>query len=334
MASIQSILGFGSKGSTSSHKLGTLFNLKISQENFTKTELQSLYNRILTDVLERTEGLDDNIQNLLSDNCLMSEIKKGPISLIAEAMFLKSEIFLVYEKSTELVRKADTAEQQQIKKDYIDKNSSDVGVYLSFQHFGVNDMLKLYADLKYVAIVSLNKNLNMSSAIQYKASELRASVAANDAGEIEKQAKKIVEALNGGNAVLIDGADSVETSIADLQAYKEARETIAEEQGLLLGLPKSYVMGELTGGLGDSGQSDAKAIERGLKTFYVSILKPFLEKFFDVKTKFKSENHTEITTATGVLETFEITDTDHVYLSQDEKKDIVKRMFGLTDETD
>ncbi len=129
---------------------------------------------------------------------------------------------------------------------------------------------------------------------------------------------------------MLDAKDLIETAKPDLSSTNSAMEFIAQKQSFYLGMPCSYITGEASKGLGDSGKGDAKAVERGLKNYFFSVVKPVIEAVFSVKATFKSDDFDQMDTALNVLKTFEI--TDEQYLSQENKQLIVNKMFGLDDD--
>lgn len=322
---------FGWNTSSSSSELPVLFPLEIVQKDFVDIDVHNIYAKILTDVIERTEGIRDEFQPSLWDNCLQSENSEGLVTMVSKAMVQKTDLFLVYDKAVKLLRKATNEETQQIKKDYKDQGESKVGTYISFKNYKRTDMVRLYSSLEYCAIASLNKNMNLAKAIQIKMSDLRGSVALNDKADVERQALAIANALKEGKDVLTDVKDMIETATPDLTATEKSMEFINERRSFYLGMPASYVTGEAPAGLGDSGEGDAKAVERGLKAYYFSIVKPVLESVFDIKTSFKSEDFRMINTSLQALQAFELVSDE--FISAENKLRVINKLFGFPDDT-
>lgn len=318
---------FSFKSSGSSQELPDIFPMPIVQDDFVTTDVTNIYAKILTDVIERTDGIPDKYIPTLFDNCLASEHSYGLITMVSKAMVDKRDLFLVYDKPTNLLRKATNDEENRIKDDYKSQGQSSVGTFVSFKNYKRSDMVKLYSALEYCAIASLNKNMNLSKAIQLKMNDMRGSVALNDKADIEAQAVAIATGLANGKDIIIDGKDVIETASPDMTATDKSMQFINQRRSFYLGLPESYVTGELSGGLGDSGQGDSKAIERGLKNYYFSIVKPILESIFGISTSFKSDDFDQIDTSLNVLKTFELTSDE--LISQENKLKIVNKLFGF-----
>lgn len=319
---------FGFKKTSTSTELPEIFPLEIKKSNFIEIDVKNIYSKILNDVFERTHGLTDEQLPLLFDNCLASEHSFGLISMLAQAMANKTRLFLVYQKDIDLVRKATQTEQAQIERDYKEKNSSDTGIFVSFENYDRSDMVKLYSALEYCAVAAFNKNMNLAKALQVKMNDMRASVNLVDSDKVVEQAQAIAKSLAAGRDVLIDAKDILDLLKPDSSAAEGAMNLINQRRAFYLGsFPASYVSGLLGKGLGDTGNADARATERGLKGYFFSIVKPVVEALFEVKVTFRTEDYESMATALETLRTFEITADD--YLTADEKKSTVRKMFGF-----
>lgn len=255
--------GSNSNANKGSAYLPDIFPMPIAQTEFVRTDVVQTYSKILSEVVERCQGITDEIAGQLFDNCLASEAGKGLITLLAEAMQSKGDLCLVYK--SKVLRKADTQEAIQIRADYKEKGSSEIGVFISFANYTKSDMVNLYSGLEHCTVSALNKGLNLSKAVIYKVNDLRASVALIDSSKAEEQVQKLATALSKGKDGYCDAKDVVEMLKPDLNATKEAIAFLDSKRCFYLGLPRSWVNGELEGGLGSSGNGDAKAIARGLK---------------------------------------------------------------------
>lgn len=322
------MIGFGgNQNHTPTNELPDTFPFPIKESAFIATDIRTIYTRILTDVLRRTQGIKPEYEKLLWDNCVYSEEGKGLISLIADAMAEKKDLFIVYRKDLDLVRLATTQEQAQIKEDYKKSGKSKVGIYLTFTDFTATDMMKVYSALEFCTIRSLYKSMNLASAIQFKMSDMRASVNSIDAKAIIDQAQAIAKGMGAGKDALMDAKDIVETAQPNVDASKNAIEFIAQKRSFYLGLPASYITGLAPKGLGDSGEGEAKAVERGLLSYYYIIIKPVVETLFGITTTFKTEDFYAITTALSALKDFEVTSTE--LISTENKLKIINRLFDL-----
>ncbi len=92
-------------------------------------------------------------------------------------------------------------------------------------------------------------------------------------------------------------------------------------------MPASYINGEQTGGIGSTGEGDTKAIDRGLKAYFFSIVKPVLEDLFDVKLKFKSQDFRQISQALEAAKVFSL--IDETLITHENKKMILETLLDL-----
>lgn len=308
-------------------ELPDLFPLGIVLNVFTETDVVNIYQKILIDVIERTQGIPENLQPLIWDNCVQSESSEGLVTLLTEAMLKKSDLFLVYNSSLGTIRRATYQETAQIRADYEKSGHSKAGIFISFKNYHKTDMLVLYSGLEYCLIAAMNKTINLSKAVQFKMSEMRKGVSLNDSAEVKTQATDIAKALSRGKDVMMDAADSIETANPEVAAIREAILFLDSKRSFYLGLPLSYITGEQTAGIGSTGEADTKAVERGLKLYYFSIIKPTLETIFGIKTSFKSQDFRQIGSALEALKTFELVSDD--FLSRENKLTLLSKLFDV-----
>lgn len=321
-----------SSSKSSGQSLPEIFPMSVRQGDFVNIDCEAIYKRILTDVLERTDGIAEERTPLLWDNCLASEKKDGLVSTLAKAMVGQKELFLAYNPTLKLVRQATTEEEAQIKADYEKKGESSVGIYVTFKNFKQSTMVRFYSELEYCGVASFWKSMNLSKALQIKINELRSSTGLNDKADIETQAIAISEALGKGLDIYIDAKDVLELLNPDLTATNSAMELIEKKRSFYLGLPASYLQGEGSKGLSDTGKGDSKKIEQGLRNYYFSIVKPVVEALFGDKTTYKSNDFDQILASMEVMKTFAVTDNDMVSLEN--KTKILNSMLGLPEDAE
>ncbi len=310
--------------------LPDIFPIPITNDIFIETDVETIYAKILTDVVDHTEGIPETADNALWDNCLQSEAPAGLITLLAKAMTCKQDLFLVYKQS--VLRVATSEEMLLIKKDYKATGKSSTGVFISFAGYKRTDMVKLYSALEYGVVSSLYKNVNLAKAVQYKINDLRSSVGLTDSDKATEQAQAIAGALSMGKDVMLDAKDEISSHKPDLDATKQAIEFLDSKRCFYLGLPKSYVNGEQPGGLGDSGVGDAKAIERGLKNYFNSIIEPVMSAVFGASVTFKDTDTAQVTAAMEAIKTFSLVDDTLVNAAT--KKKIVNSLLGIENENE
>lgn len=314
---------------TTEFSLGEIFPLNlIPQNDFVRQDILATLKRILRDTVARTDGLSDEQKNAMNDSCVQNEAPKGLITLLAEAMAEQQEVFIVYKKG--VVRLATNEERAQILADYKKSASSSVGIYVSFKNYDAAQRLKLYSALEYLATCSIYAKSNLSKAVQVKISNLRSSVSLADAEVAKAQASEIARALKAGQATLLDSADAIEVPTVDTAATEKALDFINGKRAEILGMPVVWLEGETTNGMNASGESDERAVERGLMFYFDWIIKPVCKALFGVVVNFKTRDFRIVESALNALRTFDLTSDS--LLSKEAKLDIVARMFDLNKE--
>jgi len=308
--------------------LPDLFPFPTTDTVFIKNDIVSTYQKILNDTLERTHGLPEKYNHALYDNCLVNEAQMGLISLLANAMFDKKDLFLVYK--SDVLRLATPEEKKQIELDYKQSAKSSVGVFISFKNYDRTDMLRIYSALEYYSTAGLHKSVNLSKAVQIKIEGLRSSVALADKQVAVDQMKALADNLTKGRAIGIDAKDSVQTAQVDTAPVEKAISFTDSKRASILGLPVAYVSGELTGGIGSTGEADMRQIERGLKQYFVTIVRPVLKALFGVDVTFKSQDFRSLSSALEALRTFDMVSDS--FLPNEMKIKIVAQLFDLDEE--
>lgn len=316
-----------SGGSAASDEIPDIFPMSITKNEFVEADMKHMFSKILTDVAERTHGLTDDQAFLLWDNCVKSSKSHGLISMLVKAMTEKRDLFLVYEKAIQVVREADDKERALIEADYKKTASSKVGIFVSFSHYRISDLIRVFSSLEYCAIGSLNKTMNLAAALQMKMNDLRASVALSDGGVAKAQAREMAVALGKGKNIVMDAKDEVVTGSPDMEPLKAAVGFMNQKRAWYLGLPEAYIAGIQTGGLNSTGEGDQKAVERGLKNYFFSIMKPVLESLFNVKVSYKSQDFRQIDQGLEALKTFTI--IDPALLSIEKQQLLIDQLFDF-----
>jgi hypothetical protein len=169
--------------------------------------------------------------------------------------------------------------------------------------------------------------MNLSKSIQYKMSDMRKSVSLSDAYLPTAQAMDLANSLRSGKDIIIDKNDEVVTNNPDISSIKESISFLDSKRSFYYGMPLSYINGEQTPGIGSTGEADTRAVERGLKQYYISILKPILEALFEINTTFKSNDFRQIGTALEAIKAFELVSDD--LLSRENKQLIIAKLFDV-----
>ncbi len=320
------LFGFNFGGnSPADTELPTIFPFALSADEFIECDIKTTYSMILTDAMERVSGLTKEQEPSLWDSCLQSESSTGLISLLADAMAENADLFLVYKSG--VLRKATKDEEDKIRADYKDVAQSSVGVFISFQNYRRTKLLKIYSAMEFCVLAALNKLVNLAKAVQIKIDGLRASVSFADSSIAGGQASRIANALKNGNDVALDSKDIIESASPDIEPTEKAIGFLDSKRAWILSLPLAYISGALTPGIGSTGEADMREIERGLKQYFTTILKPVLKAIFDKDTEFKSQDFREYTSGFEAMKTFEL--AGNTLISEKSQRKIVCKIFGL-----
>lgn len=323
-------------GKSVDDKLPDIFPIPIVQKLFVDIDVENIYARILTDVLERTQGIPDEKESILWDNCLVSENREGLVTLLAKAMADKKDLFVVYIDSTKVIRIATPEEQALIKEGYAEKaepvklGGGAVGIYVSFRKYLRTDMIRFWSTLEYCAVGGLWKQANISKTIQIKINDLRGSVSLNDSAAAKAQAKLMAEGMAEGLDILADAKDIIESLAVDMTPTNSMLDLIAKKKSEYLGLPPTYFGSEGKSSMNDTGKGDSKKVERGLKNYFVSVIKPVVDGLLDIEAEYKSEDADSLDTALKTLETMDRTSNE--FLGAENKTLIVNKAFGLDED--
>ncbi|MDR0675556.1 MAG: DUF1073 domain-containing protein [Elusimicrobiota bacterium] len=301
--------------------LENIFKLEEDKENFKKNYAIEIYKRLLTDCYYKSVGLAENTENSFWDSYLATEANKGLITLLAEAMYAKTKLYLIYIRNENIVRIATADEQKQIDNDIKNKGKSKIGIVCSFENFYKTNLLKMYLDLIYTTISGINTGINLTQAIILKIGDLRQNISSNDRLDPISQAKKINTGMKEGKSVMLDAKDNIELPKYDVGPTEQSLKLFNSFIANLLGMPLSYVNGELTQGLSTTGESDQLAINRGLAYYFNSIFKPIVDNLMGLKIKFMIENWRKLEAVSNllpILETSEIVSDEYKKIFIDE----------------
>lgn len=297
------------------------FCVEMDIKDFVDFKVITLYAKILRRCYAKSSGLSDEQAANLWDSVDLGDAQHGIINKVSFAMAKKKELILF--KDGGIVREAEQAEADQIKKDYEERGRSDKGVYLNFKKYAMTDVLRLYMAFIFEIIRGAWVNVNLTKALQLKIADARKTIAASDAADPMQVASNVVSALKDGKSVFLDAGDEVKTTELQTQAIKDALSLV---YGLLageLGVSTAFICGELTSGMAVTGEADVNANEDGIKDFFNSVFKPIMDKLFGVSLKFKSDNWRRIKEFAQIIPFVETAE----YISEEKKRELLERLF-------
>ncbi len=305
--------------------LSLCFDLSLSEKNFVDYMVSDLYQSILTMCFDKIifpdaeQDFKDKITPSFYDNLSVEGINKGIIKNLAYGIVQNQKVFLVNASAGDniIVRQGTQEELQKYEKE---QGNIKNQIQMDFTKYNQSKALKLFYSMIYWIIRATNTNVKISNSVLVKIAKLRELVAKEDADEVIKQAKEINDAIKKGNSIIADKDDTMERLEINSQATKDALDVAFSLVSGLIKMPLSFVNGELTTGLTQTGDSDNLAIERGLKNYYYTILKPCTEKLFETKTRFSSDNTAKLKTLIGILPQLELS----TLLTDEEKRAIIE----------
>jgi hypothetical protein len=297
--------------------LGISFNMNISKGKFVESYAKDLYKKILVDCMNKTNNLDEKIEKVCFDNVLSSENQKGLISYIADGLYDCSKITLFYYREQDIISDRELTE-----------NIENQGVKLDFSENYKNEVLKIYIGMIYDVLSNFATALNVSKSLNYKIQDLRILIDKGTIKDVEKQSIKIVEAIKKGESVAIDKGDEISISSFDIAPAKNAIEEINKLIAGLIGLPLSYVSGELSTVIASSSNNESVAINRGIKNYWTSIFAPCVSQIFGKNISFQKDILTTLTNSIQVLQFLEMTEL----IDEKQKKILVNDILEIKNE--
>jgi hypothetical protein len=94
-----------------------------------------------------------------------------------------------------------------------------------------------------------------------------------------------------------------------------------------IGMPLSFVTGELTSGMSATGEADTNQQEEGLQDFFNSIFKPSCDKLYNWNLRFVSDDWRYFSAMIGSLIAVE----NSSLLSEAQKKAFADRLMPISD---
>lgn len=303
--------------------LASPYKLAVDELIFIDFKTSILYQKILKRCYAKSIGLSDEEARNLWDSVELGNAQYGIITQIADAMTKKKELFLVNDSG--IVRVADAEEMEQIRKDYAEKASSKIGVYMNFKKYTLTDIIKVYMSLIYDIMNGAKVNLGLAKALQLKMADLRKLVATSSSEDTKGQAKAIVEALKNGKSIAIDAGDTIQTTELQTAPITEGLKLVYGLLASEIGVSTSFVCGELTSGMAVTGEADVNANEDGIKDFFNSVFKPVIDKLFNKKIMFKTDNWRKIKEYAQIIPYIE----SSLLIPEEQKKKFFEYIFEM-----
>lgn len=325
MSSKEFFWGIFGKNSESTELLKSPFKMCIEREKFCRIKTEILYEKILNRCYSRSQGAtdEDKIRSLF-DSAERSEAQRGLISLLADAMYYKKEVAIIYDSG--VARVASYKEKQQIQADYEKNSKSTKGILVDFRKYDLTDLVIGYMSMIYDILTSMNTQTGLAKALQIKIHGLRGTVSLAGKDQPIEQAKQINESLIQGNSVLMDEKDNVEAMKLDSTSVESAMKLVYGQLAADIGMPLSFVNGELATGMSATGEADSNQQEEGLQDFFNSIFKPCCDKLYSWNLQFITDDWRWFSAMVGNLISVE----NSSLLTDEQKQSFADRLIPVT----
>jgi hypothetical protein len=286
----------------------------IDKDTFIEFYIKTIYKKILQYLFHKTI-FDNNMDkklNVFQDNFLNTEQNLGFISLLTDAIYrCESQVFR-YDSGTNTIEKFSY-------RDGINANDRHICVVDFSKNKSGILLLSQYVNMLYNLLTSEQKKANISNSLTFKINDLTDKVGMIEKKSVEQQALNIKNSILRGDMAVIDAGSSIDIGNTDITPETKTEETIKQNIAQVIGLPLNFLFGTSTAGIGASGENDTDSLERAMQTNFEIYWKPYVEKLFNIKIKYKVENWQLIRNCRDILDYVETS----TLLSEEQKQTIV-----------
>lgn len=282
-----------------SHSFGINNNLCISEADFCRILTRVLFKRLLIDVFTKLGYKDELQQRWIEKNFFIFNPDgaqlKSIIWYLADAIATNKKVYLVYKGGKEdlnfPLRLATPDEEVKMEEVLRDKGQLPKGEYI-FNGWGYEEarLVNLANSSLYQLVKTNQMQMKVASAPLIKAKDLTRNITFMDKEIAIEQGRSIRDGIQQGIGSIIDAESDVVLLEPKTEAASQAFENYTQMVSLYMGVPQAWVVGLLTSGSLNGGESDNAAIERGLKTNKLQIVDPILDNVFDIYIPFKKDS--------------------------------------------
>lgn len=316
------LMGLQSSRNAQDTELEVMYPLSYEVIKFKLWYIRQLYNRILTDCRNKSNGIKEENESIFYDSFMSTEMPQGLIGLLSKAMAEKQKIYLVYKSG--VLSEANQEEQNAIDDKIKNKQKLKNEAVCDFKEFEMTKLLDVAAELMFTALQAANTGMKLSQAVLLRVKDLRSTVAQANSIEPVEQGKVLVRAVKAGKAGMQDAADDLVMPKFDIDPTNKSVSFINGFAASVIGMPLSYVNGALTTGISTTGEADEIAVDRGLKYFYRSIFKPVYEALTSDTITFRPDNWRKLAAVSNLIPVIESTDL----IDESKKKELVGELFN------
>lgn len=258
------------------------------KESFAYTMATAMYSRVFHEVADRAMLPPDVKKDSygITIHNSYSPYKKGLVHIVVDAMVNQEQRY--YRRSNidgaflfEKLNKTDVVKED-------GKIDADI-LELDFRQFDESGVVLLLFQLLQGVMATVSKNVTVSGALLFKIHKLSELVENKPNSEaLKKQLAQLNEGLTQGKPGFTDAQSSVEFPMFDSSPAEAAIKFIYSMISSITGLPNSYIMGEVVGGLGDTSGSDDKRLNTTLKKYFHEVWAGVVYAVYDKPFQYKN----------------------------------------------
>jgi len=250
------------------------------------TFARNMYKKILYECADRAtlpKEIEKDIYTTTINNSY-SPYKMGLIDLIVNAMIANSQVFYRKEKIKDGSYIFNRVSSYQVNTEKPDPHILE----LDFRNFSESKIIILLFSLLVNVLQAMSNGVQVSRALVIKINALSEMIQnAQNTEALEDQLNQLNNGITAGKTGYIDAKSSVDFAQYDPKPAQTASSFIYSLISTITGLPTSYLFSEVTGGLGDTSNSEEKRLNTSLKIYFNSICSGIFYSVFDRVFQFK-----------------------------------------------
>lgn len=282
-----------------SHSFGLNNNLAVCEEIFCRILTRVLFKRLIIDVFTKLGYKDEKQQRWIETNFFIFNQDgaqlRNIIWYLADTIATGSKVYLVYNGGIEdlkfPLRLATPQEEMEMDEILTQNGQLPQGKYI-FNGWGYEEakLVNLANSSLYQLVKTNQMQMKVASAPLIKAKDLTRNITFMDKEIAVEQGRSIRDGIQQGIGSIIDAESDVILLEPKTEAASQAFDNYTKMVSLYMGVPQAWVVGLLTSGSLNGGESDNNAIERGLKTNKLQIIDPILDNVFGIYIPFKKDS--------------------------------------------
>lgn len=306
--------------------------MPISEEDFCIMLTRILFKRLILDTFTKLSYKSETEERLIEKNFIQQNQDgfklRSIVWLLAHCIATQARIYLVYKGGGDTfdipLRLATPEEEVWMDETLALKGYLPKGYYI-FNGWGFEEAILInMANKSLYELVKTNQiQMKVASSPVIKAKDLTRNITLVDKEIALEQGRSIRDGIQSGMGSIIDAESDVVLLEPKTQSASTAFDNYVKLIALYLGMPNAWIIGLLTSGSLNGGESDNTAIERGLKTCKLQVIDPLLENLFSKYLAFKKDVWRYLYKMNNVLSWIE----QSQYLTEDEKNRYIRNIL-------